>query len=179
MNDNRTRTSLIFGLLLIGLGVLFLANRFLNINLGEDLWPFAVIGAGALFFVGMLAGGPTAGGLAIPGSITVMAGLVLLVQNTFNRFESWAYCWALIMVAIGIGMVIRGYWSGLGDIRRKGWETIRLGMLFFLLFGAFFELFIFNRTTQLTSILWPLALIVVGMILIGSRFINNTLQQQS
>ena len=58
-------TSLIFGLLLIGLGVFFLANRFLNINLGEDLWPFAVIGVGALFFVGMLVGGPTAGELAM------------------------------------------------------------------------------------------------------------------
>lgn len=54
----------------------------------------------------MLAGGRSAAGLTIPGSIITTIGLLLLYQETFDHFESWAYAWALIPTAVGVGIVI-------------------------------------------------------------------------
>ena len=45
------------------------------------------------------------------GMEVVYIGLLLFYQNTFNHFESWAYAWALIPFAVGIGLVINGTWS--------------------------------------------------------------------
>lgn len=173
MNKNQMQTTVIFGMALIIIGVIFLAGQLLNIKFSENLWPLAIVGVGALFFVAMIAGGPAAGGLAVPGSMIVVTGLVLLVQNAFDRFDSWAYAWALVMAACGIGMVIRGYYSTLEEVRRNGWAVTRLGLLLFLLVGAFFELFIYHHTLA-AGIMWPAGLILVGLGVIAYRFIKIT-----
>ena len=173
MNKNSTQSAMVFGLVLIALGVLLLAGQFVRIDLGADYWPYAVIGVGGLFFVGMLAGGPAAGGLAIPGSIIAMTGLILLVQNSTSRFETWSYCWALLVAASGIGVVIRSYWSHMEGIRQQGWDTTRFGVMLFMLLGAFFELFIYQHTLA-AQITWPVALIVFGGILVGSYLLKQT-----
>jgi hypothetical protein len=85
---------------LVALGTLFLLEQFFDFQLGQWLWPLFIIIPGLLFFVGMLLGGKSAGPLAIPGSIVTTVGLLLLYQNTFNHFESWAYTWALMPVAV-------------------------------------------------------------------------------
>ncbi len=172
MDTNRGRAGAIFGALLILLGIIFLIGQFISIDFGHYLWPFFVIGFGALFFIGMVASGQSGGALAIPGSIFVMVGLILLVQNTFNVFESWAYAWTLIIVAVGIGIAIQGFWSNRRDLPSQGWRLIRLGLLLFLIFGAFFELFIFHQNSILGRIFWPVALILVGIVLIFSRLLR-------
>ncbi len=172
MNENRLQISAVFGFILVALGALLLAGQFLTIDFGPNLWPFAIIGGGALFFVVMFISGPDAGGLAIPGSMITMTGLVLLVQNTFNRYETWAYCWALVMMAMGAGVVIRSYWSHLDSVRAWGLNTIRLGLVLFLFTGAFFEGFVF-RHSLLTGMVWPLVLILVGGYLLVSRFFTK------
>lgn len=172
MNTNQKSTTILYGLVLMALGVIFLAGQFMNIRLGENLWPFAIIGSGVLCFVVMVIGGRSTGGLAVPGSLTFATGLVLLVQNTFNRYDTWAYAWALIMAAFGIGMVINGYWSGLEAPCRNGWAVTRMGILFFILFGAFFELFVYRHALSAGN-LWPVALILVGAGLIIYRFIGH------
>jgi hypothetical protein len=170
MYERRNVASAFVGLLLIGLGLVFLAGQFINIQIGAYVWPFVVIGFGAIFFAGMFAGGPAAGGLAIPGSIITMTGLILLVQNTFGHWEGWSYDWTLILVAIGVGLVIRGYWSDQEHSRRAGWRLIRLGAIFFLIFGAFFELVIGFGTHNLAArVFWPLAIIAAGVYLFVSR----------
>ncbi len=40
------------GLALMGLGLFFLADEFLNINLSGSIWPLAVIGFGVYLLVG-------------------------------------------------------------------------------------------------------------------------------
>jgi hypothetical protein len=84
---------LIGGSILIGLGLLFLLAQFFNFAAWQFLWPFFVIGVGGLFFVGMLAGGKPASGLAIPGSLIGVIGLMLLYQNLTGHWSSWAYGW--------------------------------------------------------------------------------------
>ncbi len=173
MNADRARASAIFGAILVLLGIIFLIGQFINIDFGHYLWPFFVIGIGALFFIGMVAGGPSVGGLAIPGSIIVTVGLILLVQNFFDIYESWSYAWALIIAAVGAGIVIQGFWTRRPDLRASGWRLIRTGLILFLFFGAFFELVIFRMNTFMGKVFWPLALILVGLYLVINRFLRS------
>jgi hypothetical protein len=175
MNERRNISGAFFGLLLIGLGIIFLAGQFIDVRIGAFLWPFVVIAFGGMFFVGMLLGGPSAGGLAIPGSIIAMIGLILLGHNTFGHWEGWSYDWTLILIAVGIGLVIRGYWSHMESSRSAGWNLIKIGAIFFVLFGAFFELVIgFGDRTLLNRAFWPLALIGVGAYLLISRMFKKS-----
>lgn len=178
MIASRNRISAVFGAVLILMGILLLVGQFIHVDLGGFLWPFLVIGFGALFFVGMVTGGRESGSLAIPGSVIVMIGLILLVQNLFGHWEGWAYSWGLILASVGAGLVIRGYWVGDEADRQRGWRLVRLGLVFFLVFGAFFELVIgFAGNDLFSRIFWPSALILVGLYLFVTRifFANRSL----
>lgn len=169
--DRRNRVNLIVGLLLILAGVFFLVSRWSGFNRWETLWPFIIIAFGGLFFIGMILGGKTAGALAVPGSILVTIGLILLFQSLFDYYQSWAYAWALIVASVGVGTAIYGMWSGQPDLRRSGWSLAGLGVVLFIVFGAIFE-FIFSiggRGGRLPSLLWPILLIVLGAWLFFSR----------
>ena len=167
-----SRGAMIGGIILVALGLIFLAAQFLKINISSYLWPFFIIGFGAFFFVGMAAGGKAAGALAIPGSIISMVGLILLYQNTFDHYASWAYAWGLIIVAVGIGFIINGRWVDNDAIARGGKQLIGLGLILFLAFGTFFELIIGISGYRGTgSIIWPVVLIGLGIyFLFGKGF---------
>ncbi len=84
--------TLIGGVMLIGLGTLALFGQlFRGFHFWSYFWPLIVIGAGAMFFVGMLAGGKSVSGLAVPGSIITVNGLMLLFQNFTGHWTSWSY----------------------------------------------------------------------------------------
>jgi len=169
MTTRSNRASLVLGALLIGLGLLFLAQQFLNLSFLGSLWPFIVIAAGGLFFLGMLAGGPALGALAIPGSIISMIGLILLVQNAFGLWESWSYAWGLLIVAVGIGLYISGRFSGDAGQQRAGWGVARTGLILFIIFGALFELVIFDNFAA-SQWAGPLFLILLGIFLLARQF---------
>jgi hypothetical protein len=141
MKETRVQrgTSLGFGIVLVALGFLFLLGQWVDVSFLGAAWPLIIITAGLVFFVGMATGGKAAGGLAIPGSIITTVGLILLYQNTFNHYESWAYTWALIPMAVGIGTMICGHWSGQAEEIEKGRRVAGIGALMFLIGFAFFE----------------------------------------
>src|SRR5687767_8849581 len=110
MQPNRSNIgALIGGALLIAFGLLALAGPvFRNVD-WDFLWPFTIIGFGALFFVLMFAGGKQASAFAIPGSIVAGIGLVLLFQNITGHWESMSYFWTLIIVFVGVGIYLMGW----------------------------------------------------------------------
>jgi len=164
--ETRNRASIIVSMILIGLGVLILFGQVLHIG---ALWPLFIIVPGLMFFVGMAFGGKAAGPLAIPGSIVTMVGLILLAQSWLDHFESWVYAWALIPVAVGIGMVIHGMWSGDERTAHNGRRVMTIGMIIFLTMGAFFEL-IFNLSkTEVGGYIWPILMIGAGVFLLARR----------
>ncbi|MGE5249109.1 MAG: LiaF transmembrane domain-containing protein [Bacteroidota bacterium] len=169
MSENRSNVgALIGGATLIGIGLLVLIGQlFRGFGFWEMIWPFFVIGAGALFFVGMFAAGRSAAGLAIPGSIITMIGLILLLQNLTSHWESWSYAWALILVSVGIGIFIMGWYAENASQRESGIRLMKLGGILFLIFGGFFEM-LFN-SFRFSEYILPVVLILLGAYLLLAR----------
>lgn len=159
------------GVLLIGLGIIFLLGQFFQFNVMRYLWPVFILVMGAAFFVGMVAGGRSMGALAVPGSVIVTIGLLLFFQNLFGVWGTWAYAWALLIAGAGVGLVIFGAWSELPDLRRAGRVVITVGLILFFVFGLLFELgasLLGMRSPG--GAVWAVLLILAGVyVLFGRR----------
>ncbi|MDX2004576.1 MAG: hypothetical protein SFU83_04795 [Meiothermus sp.] len=156
----------VLGIILVALGVLFFVGQFADF--GSVAWPFFIIAPGLGLLVWALVGGRGAAGLAIPGSIVTTIGLILFTQNLFGRFESWAYAWALLIAAGGFGTFLMGVLTDHSANKDRGWNSMLAGLGLFVVFGAFFELFIFNQSI-LGNYLVPVALIAAGIWLIARQ----------
>jgi hypothetical protein len=166
MQNNRNTGGLVGGAVLIAVGLFSLAGRlFENFNWGF-VWPFVVIGAGAIFFVAMFAGGKQAAGFAIPGSIIGGIGLVLLFQNIVGHWESMSYFWTFIVFFVGVGIYIMGLYGGDAGQKQSGWRVMKIGIILFIIFGSFFELLFFSSFNKLV---FPVLLILLGGYLVLSR----------
>ena len=174
MDKNRNLTGLVIGVILIAIGILALFGRFFTFMNWDNAWPLIIVGVGAAFFVGMALGGKTTGGLAVPGSILVTVGLILLYMNSTGYWEAWAYAWALIICGVGAGLLINGFWSDQPALRKRGLETIRAGLLLFLVVGVIME-FIFSMTgvsAHGNLLLWSVLLVLLGLSLLVARLLQ-------
>lgn len=174
--------ALVFGLVLIGLGALFLLGSLLGISILSFSWPFLIMIPGVLFLAGMVAGGRRTAGLAIPGCILTTLGGILLVQNTFNYYESWAYAWALLPASVGVGLVIMGLWQRERTLTAVGASIATVSLAVFVVAGFAFQVApmlgeYFDRSGdsllwhRLTSIIWPFYIIIPGMALFVAMFV--------
>jgi hypothetical protein len=158
----------VLGGILIVLGIVFFASQQLNIDIGDATWPFYVIAPG----VAMVAFGLTqsrGSGLTIAGSIVTMVGLVLLYQNATDRFESWAYAWALVGPGgSGLGMLLYGTRSGDAKMARDGFFTILTAVGLFAAGFVFFEgiIGISGERLPLPDWVLPAAVILIGVLLL-------------
>lgn len=163
------------GITLVVVGFLFLIGQFFNLDVLNFFWPVFILAGGALFFVLMFAGGRAMGAMAVPGSVIITVGLILFVQNLFDLWATWSYAWALIIAGAGVGLIIFGRWSDLPDLRRAGRAVVGVGLALFFVFGLFFELgagLLGLRSPG--GVLWPIALILVGLyVLFGRAFFNQ------
>jgi len=166
MQSNRSNAgALVGGAVLIAFGLLALAGQvFRNVDWGF-LWPFIIIAIGAVFFVAMFAGGKGTAPFAIPGSIVGGIGLVLLFQNLTHHWESMSYFWTLIITFVGAGIYIMGWYGGDAAQKKSGQRVMTVGLILFVIFGAFFEM-IFS---SFNNLLFPILLIVLGAYLVVSR----------
>ncbi len=166
MQTNRSNAgALIGGAVMIAFGLLALAGQvFRGVDWGF-LWPFIIIAIGAVFFVAMFTGGKQTAGFAIPGSIVGGIGLVLLFQNITGHWESMSYFWTLIIMFVGAGIYIMGIYGGDAGQKKSGMGVMKVGLILFVIFGAFFEL-IFS---SFNNLIFPILLILLGAYLILSR----------
>lgn len=166
MQTNRSNAgALIGGAILIALGLLSLAGQIFPYLSWGALWPFVVIGFGALFFVAMFAGGKQAAGFAIPGSIVGGIGLVLLFQNITHHWKSMSYFWTLFLVFVGLGIYIMGWYGGDANQKQSGTRLMKVGFILFIILGAFFEM-IFS---SFGNLIFPILLILAGVYMIVAR----------
>jgi hypothetical protein len=165
---NRNVASLVGGAMLILFGGLALLSQIIGgFDFWNDFWPLVIAGFGLVFFVGMFAGGKSAAPLAIPGSIITGIGLMMLVQNLTNHWESWSYGWTVILISVGLGIFIMGIWNGETRQRQSGLRVMGIGVTLFIIFGTFFEM-IFN-SSRIAQLGFPVLLILLGAYLIVSR----------
>ncbi len=172
MNSNRpNNAALVGGTLLVGFGLLSLAGQlFRDIVNWSTLWPVAIIVAGVLFFAGMFLGGRQVSGLAIPGTIVMGIGFLLLYQNLTGHWESWAYSWALIVLFVGLGMYIMGTYGTDEGQRRAAIKVMKIGAILFIVFGAFFEMiFSMDRSLGFRGLLFPSLMVLLGIYLVVKR----------
>ena len=166
--DQKQRSSLVAGLLIILVGAAFLVaqifpDSFAFINM-QDNWPLIVIGVGVFLLVmGLLTSTPS---MAVPAAIVGGIGAILCWQNATGNWESWAYVWTLIPGFVGVGVILSGVLSG--DARkglRDGSPAILVSLVMFAIFGFFLG------GGQFSGLLWPILLIGAGvMILLRSLF---------
>lgn len=131
--------SLVIGVILVIAGALFLLGELAPFDLGQYGWPLFVIVPGVVL-LGLGIGVRSASGLAIPGSIVTMTGLLLLIQNLTGLWASWAYAWALVAPgAVGVGIIIQGMVAGNRGAIAAGTRTAWTGIVIFLIGFAFFE----------------------------------------
>ena len=184
MKTNRSHAApLVGGTLLIAFGLLSLASQlFRNVVQWSYLWPLTVVLFGGLFFAGMFLGGRQVSGLAVPGTIITGIGLMLLYQNLTSQWESWAYSWTLIVVFVGLGIYAMGAYGRDEGQKHAGGRVMRIGVILFVVFGAFFEMiFSMDRTFGFRGLLFPSLLIVVGIYLIVRRlgFLGGSKPEQT
>jgi hypothetical protein len=108
------KTSLLFGVTLILLGVLALAGNLLNRSIGEGIllgfraWPIFVVGAGLLFCLPPFIFSNVRGlsGLFIPGIPTLTTGILLFIASITDSWHIWGVLWPLEVISLALGFVL-------------------------------------------------------------------------
>jgi len=158
----------VLGAALIVLGLIFFAGQQLNIDIGKPAWPFYVIVPGlALATLGLTQ--RRGSGLTIAGSVVTIVGLVLLYQNATDRFESWAYAWALVGPGgTGIGKLLYGTRTGDRRMARDGFWTTVTAIGIFAVGLVLFEgiIGISGEPLPLPNWVLPVAVIVIGVLVL-------------
>jgi len=122
---SENRAGLVIGLLLIGLGGLFLASNLLT---GFDIilsWPiiFFILAAGFAIWPFIF---PQAkqglAGLLIPAAILATLGSIFMYNTLTTDWGAWAYLWILLPGGVGLGLVVAG-WVG-----EWGRTTVNVGL---------------------------------------------------
>ena len=167
--EQRSRTNLAAGLLLILVGAAFLIAQFapnLFTWLQPELnWPLFVVGAGfVLLLIGLFADEP---GMAVPACIVGGIGGLLYWQNSTGQWETWSYAWTLIPGFVGIGVILSGVLSGqTAQSLRDGGRTILVSLVLFTIFGTLMG-------GNFTGVVWPSLLIVAGVILLIGNMLRG------
>lgn len=158
--DRGNRSGLAVGMLLILLGIFFLALQLLpGLQAwfsAAFAWPLIVIGVGVFLFIfGLLVRAP---GMAVPAAIVTGIGGLLYWQNATGNWASWAYAWALIPGFVGIGVILAGLLGeNTGRSLRDGLNLLIISLVLFVIFGSFLG------GLPLLGPYWPVILILFGL----------------
>jgi hypothetical protein len=185
MNDQFPRkfssniVSSLLGAGLILLGIMFLIGRYVStlfdVDFGHYTWPLFIIIPGVLMFLASFAFEPRAGiNLAIFGGMVSTTGAILLVQNTFDLYASWAYAWALVApTSIGLAKLVYGGIRQMEDQVKGGLNLTGVGLAIFIFGGFFFELVIGISGFHFGAawLCWPALLIGLGVVLLLSNLL--------
>lgn len=166
-NKHKVPVLLLLGIAIVIIGIAFLIDRIFVIPIMARYWPLAFVLLSLPFIIGVLSNRKAIAILAVPGSLLSMLGLILLFQNLFNAWNTWAYIWTLFFVALGLGLLILGCVSKNRALYPWASGFIGFGLISFVLLGAFFEeVFNLSGDNLAPSYLWGSAVIGLGLYLI-------------
>jgi len=159
---------LITGILLIILGAIFLFAQFLGSWFISDFWPFFLVVGGMIFFAAYFARAEKPvghEGLLFPGTYLIVLGALFLLMNLIG-WHNMRYLWPTFVLGVPISMgVMYKFAAGGSDKRRKDiLSSIKvLAIISFVLY----------LITAGGVRLWPLILILIGLIIIIKGFIKK------
>ncbi len=167
------------GAILILVGVAAVAARSADLDLGvwigELTWPLFVIVPGLILLgLAVVRTPPDGLGFAIAGSVVTTIGAILLVQANTDTWTSWAYVWALIPGAAGLGMIGYGLLTRIeGLVDRGVWLVVIAGVMFVI--GRWYFEAVFATGEQPVDIVtwWPLGLIMAGVIVAARALLES------
>jgi hypothetical protein len=160
------------GIVLVGLGILFLVQQVVGFDIGHFGWPLFVLLPGLAFLAAYALGPRGAAGMAVPGCVLTTIGLIFAIQNTFNLWATWAYAWTLIITAVGLGLTLQSERLGQPRAARTGIYMVESGLLGFVVFATLFELILdisHFGLGPLRGTLGPAVLILAGLYLLLRR----------
>ena len=162
MVQERNKGGAVIALLMIGLGLWYLAAQFLEpvraLAYGPDTWPYQILVVAALFaLVGLVTWVP---GLMIPAAIIGGIGAILLYQNTYNAWETWAFVWTLIPGFVGVGLLLYGILTRTSGAMIGAMWTLFISAVLFGIFGWALG------GVRIAASVWPAALILFGAFLL-------------
>jgi hypothetical protein len=151
----------VFGALLIFVGLAFLAVRYLDAFQGMATWPWFIVALGlAMFVLGLVL--PNTG-MLIGGSVVATIGGIFAWQSATDRWESWAWIWALLPMASGVGSFIGGVRTGNPRMRDAGLWQVVIGLAMLIGFYLFFEQVIGLSGEPVPLPEWALPAFLVGL----------------
>ena len=152
------RESIVWGLILILLGLGFLAYQMFPGIFAGFAWPWLLVALGAIFVVVSLL--TRTGGTIVPGVILLGVGGILLYQTRTGNWESWAYLWPLMPGLAGLGLFLGSFIDReMRPARLVGLIMLAAGLVLLAVFGGLFGL-----TPEILRF-WPVLLILVGAII--------------
>jgi len=171
----RGGSGIALGVVLVVVGLFYLAVQVAEIDLSSFGWPLFIIIPGlTLLIVGFVSLGT---GAAIPGGILTMVGLVLAYQNSTGNWSSWAYAWALVAPGgVGVGLFLQGLRERNIGLIRQGRSLMLIALLIFLIGFVFFESILnLNGMNDLPVVraALPALFIIIGILLLA-RSIRNS-----
>jgi serine/threonine protein kinase len=125
-------------------------------------WPNIILVPGLAMLLAGLRGPKKVAGMAVPGTIVTMVGILLFYQNLFDHWETWAYAWTLIPAAAGIGIMLFATRIDSEFLLKTGRRTASIGVILLLVFGTFFEFILRISHNILCATVWPVLLIALG-----------------
>ena len=101
-DTRRASNQVILGLLVIGMGVLFLLDNLdiLDFRHAIGFWPLAFIGAGVVIVSG---DGPRSG--SYTGVVFIAVGVLMILGRLGVLYISWGMVWPLLLIALG-GLIL-------------------------------------------------------------------------
>jgi hypothetical protein len=172
-----TPAGLVAGVILVIIGASLLVTRVVDLSFGGATWPLWIVVPGVAMLVGSFFIPPRGGlGLAIPGAIVTMVGLILWVQEAYGLYATWAYAWALVApTAPGLGMLLYGIVQRDGELARDGLRTTLVGLGLFLGFMLFFEGVLGLSGSPIANLgeVLPYAVIGLGVLLVVLSFFGG------
>jgi hypothetical protein len=163
------KASLLIGLTLILLGLLFLAGNLLIQSAGSGFfpglrtWPILVVGAGLLFCLPPFLFPRQRGlsGLFIPGLPVLTTGILLFIASMTENWSIWTTFWPLEVLSLAAAFILMAIFL------RVPWLMIPASILGFT--GAVLQFCAFTGLWSSWAVLWTVEPLAVGLplLLIG------------
>jgi len=109
--NNKSKGTMIIGLVLILLGVVYLLNNFKIFEIYFDIfdigflfsnfWALILIVIGLIFHYSFFTGKTSDAGLLVPGGILLVIGITCQLSS---MFDLWGYLWPGFILAVAVGL---------------------------------------------------------------------------